>query len=307
MVSVLLCSLVHDSLERAVLPAHEQHAEEEETLLLHFVDDFLCVSTRAEPVERFVRATHAGVPELGCFMNAAKTAVSFPVLLDDSTLTHCDGQAHVPWCGMLLCAADLSCRTDFGKYAGSDLASRTATLVGRCGHGAALRAALVAVVKQRCTPLVLDSRLNGPGVVALNVHRAALFGALCLVAHVARLPVHNVRFLLRTVWHTASALAQHASSLAAAHHFACVLPRPHAVFLGLSAFALALKHHTEGEGGVTHGRAALRALLVRVEAALARLPHARELAERFRSTLEAPSTLELLRTIRINSGGSGAW
>ena len=304
-VSVLLCSIVYDTLERALFPPttndNSNDSSTAHTLLLHFVDDFLCVSTDRAVVERFVRAMHVGFPELGCAVNPAKTVVSFPVVLDTgatldaATLVVQDGRRYVPWCGRLLGVADLACAHDYRRYCGR--APRIPRL--SAGAGAALRQAFVAAVKLRCDPLALDARINSRAAAALHAYHAFVFGALGLVAHAARLPAHNLRFLEHTVWATVHAAAQHVARLARIPGFRGPLSRAATVFLGLSAVVHVLAYYLAAHRPNGAPWSALFALHARLARACPTLPDAHTLAARFHHVFVAQSTTALLTGIHI--------
>ena len=300
-VSVLLCSLVYDALERALFPAPSAR-----TLLLHFVDDFFCVSTDRAAVERFVRAMHVGFPALGCTVHPAKTVVSFPVVLDTgttvdaATLVVQDGRRYVPWCGRLLRVDDLACAHDYRRYRGRSLAATFAARGAGARAGTALRQAFVAAVKLRCDPLALDARINSEAAAALHTYHACVFGSLNFVAHAVRLPAHNVRFLEHTAWCTVHAAARHVARLARIPGFVCPLDRRAVVFLGLSAVVHVLAYYLAAHRPNGRPWSALFSLHARLARACPTLTDAHKLAARFHYVFVAQSTSALLTGIHIH-------
>lgn len=107
-ISVLLCSLAYASLERHIL---EKGKSSTKTLLMHFVDDFLLVTTDLDVATFFVQRTHKGLPEYGCWMNPAKTQSTFQMeelLVNSST-------DKVSWCGKLV-TKELVFMSDYSRY-----------------------------------------------------------------------------------------------------------------------------------------------------------------------------------------------
>ena len=109
-ISVLLCSLAYASLEAHIL---EKGGGEDaaKTLLMHFVDDFLLVTTDVDVARYFVQRTHKGLPEYGCWMNPAKTQLTF------SLKEFCGNPPsdRVSWCGKLV-TKDLNFMSDYSRY-----------------------------------------------------------------------------------------------------------------------------------------------------------------------------------------------
>lgn len=108
-VSVLLCSLAYASLERHVL--EKGSGDMSKTLLMHFVDDFLLVTTDLDVAMTFVQKTHKGLPEYGCWMNPTKTQLTFHM----KEFTASKPTDKVSWCGKIV-TKDLSFMTDYSRY-----------------------------------------------------------------------------------------------------------------------------------------------------------------------------------------------
>lgn len=112
-VSVLLCSLAYASLEKHILTNGNsdsgERAHTSKTLLMHFVDDFLLVTTEKSVAIAFIQKTHNdGLPDYGCWMNPAKTQLTFEL----GGFHHSE---QVSWCGRVV-TKDLKFMTDYSRY-----------------------------------------------------------------------------------------------------------------------------------------------------------------------------------------------
>lgn len=110
-ISVLLCSLAYASLESHILKKRKEGEGMPKTLLMHFVDDFLLVTTDIDVATFFVERTHRGLPEYGCWMNPAKTQLTFPL----KEFCGNPPSDQVSWCGKLV-TKDLNFMSDYSRY-----------------------------------------------------------------------------------------------------------------------------------------------------------------------------------------------
>ncbi|CAO3645562.1 unnamed protein product [Cunninghamella echinulata] len=100
--STLLCNLYYGHVEKQELSFLKQ---DQNGLLLRYVDDFLYVSTNRDFVERFDTIMSRGLPKYGCYINHQKKINN----LNDTI-------SEFPWCGFLLSTKNLDIFNDYSDY-----------------------------------------------------------------------------------------------------------------------------------------------------------------------------------------------
>ncbi|BDA46320.1 probable telomerase reverse transcriptase [Coccomyxa sp. Obi] len=159
------------------------------SVLLRLVDDFLLVTPSRSAAEAVALRMLQGFPEYGVSVNPAKTRVSFELrasgaALPRNTVRGADGQEFMPWCGLLVNTASLDLQADYTRYAGAHLAS-SLTIPLTKEPGKALLGKLCAHVRPKCHPLLLDTSINSPATVRLNLFQIMLLAAMKLHCQVA--------------------------------------------------------------------------------------------------------------------------
>lgn len=106
-----LCSIFYSHLDKTCL----SHFFRPDTLLLRFIDDFLCISTEESVVEQFVSTMNLGFSEYNATINPQKTITN----LNACPANHCSMTSasplsiDIPWCGLIISGKDLSITGDF--------------------------------------------------------------------------------------------------------------------------------------------------------------------------------------------------
>ena len=107
-VSSLLCSFFYAELEKEVLG----FLNNEQSLLLRLIDDFLLITTDKDVATRFVHTMHAGIPEYGLKIKHQKSLVNFDVQVDGIALAKLPAVTDFPYCGNAINTANLRITKD---------------------------------------------------------------------------------------------------------------------------------------------------------------------------------------------------
>lgn len=103
--SSLLCNLFYAELEHEYLG----FLQDDESLLLRLIDDFLLITTNKNHADRFLRVMHSGVESYGLKVNPAKSLTNFEASVD-SGIAHC--KTAFPYCGNLINTTTLEITKD---------------------------------------------------------------------------------------------------------------------------------------------------------------------------------------------------
>ena len=94
-------------------------SNDEDSLLLRWVDDFLVLTPHRELADQFLRTMHAGIPDYGCYVNSAKTLVNFDAVNPDGmSVRRVRQDEKFPWCGFLFDQQTLEAQCDYSRYDG---------------------------------------------------------------------------------------------------------------------------------------------------------------------------------------------
>lgn len=210
--SSLLCSLFYGHMERNGLsdlplnfdPSAPDHSK---GTLVRLIDDNLFVTTSKEAAVEFVsRLSNRFVNDYGTQLNAAKTVVNFvcrglngiQLPLAQSNSAYPSDNPCLPWCGVLIDVVTFEFYGDYTKFSGNYM---NETLTVSMSHpGASLLQKLKQFAQPKCIALLLDSRINRPVVVHLNVYHIFMLCAIKYHCHIRMLPsVDNQSFMLSII------------------------------------------------------------------------------------------------------------
>lgn len=93
--SSLLCSYFYAELERSALG----FVDNESSLLMRLIDDFLIITTDRHVAESFMRTMHAGLPEFGVQVKADKSRANFDIEIDGHAIDRLPAKTDFPYCG----------------------------------------------------------------------------------------------------------------------------------------------------------------------------------------------------------------
>ncbi|THZ99468.1 hypothetical protein D6C82_05157 [Aureobasidium pullulans] len=107
-VSSLLCNFFYAELESKVLA----FLQDDESLLLRLIDDFLLISTNRDTATRFVQVMHRGLPEYGLRVKEDKSKVNFDVQVDGRDVSRLPAATNFPYCGNAINTINLNITRD---------------------------------------------------------------------------------------------------------------------------------------------------------------------------------------------------
>lgn len=96
--SSLLCNFFYAELERETL----RFLNEDESILLRLIDDFLLITTNKEHAEKFLQIMHNGIEKYGVKVNQAKSLVSFETTVNGGQISRLAGSTAFPYCGNMI-------------------------------------------------------------------------------------------------------------------------------------------------------------------------------------------------------------
>ena len=93
--------------------------EDDNTLLMRWVDDFFLVTLSLDLAEAFLTILCPGLPEYGCSINKYKTVTNVPkkLLPEIGGLQRVTGEWFL-WCGLLFNTKTLEVRCSYSRYYG---------------------------------------------------------------------------------------------------------------------------------------------------------------------------------------------
>ncbi|KAH0398581.1 hypothetical protein KCU89_g7089, partial [Aureobasidium melanogenum] len=107
-VSSLLCNFFYAELEQRVLA----FLQDDESLLLRLIDDFLLITTNRDHATRFVQVMHRGLPEYGLRVKEDKSKVNFDVQVDGRVVSRLPAATNFPYCGNAINTVNLNITRD---------------------------------------------------------------------------------------------------------------------------------------------------------------------------------------------------
>ncbi|GAA5826431.1 hypothetical protein JCM11251_002363 [Rhodosporidiobolus azoricus] len=187
--SSLLCSLFYGDMERTKL----SFANDSQSILLRYVDDFLFISTKESLATRFLRVMNDGIPEYGCSISAEKRLTNFDVVLGDGEVVPplSPGQ-DFPWCGLAIDTKTLNIQYTAISQVDKEIVDQL-TIQRHRRPGKAFLDSMLRAVKVRTQMLYSDTSYNSPTTAYTNVYRGMLVVALKFQAYVGEWGVDSRR------------------------------------------------------------------------------------------------------------------
>ena len=106
--SSLLCNYFYAQLEEECFG----FLEEDESILLRLIDDFLLITTNKEHAKTFLQIMHDGVEDYGVEVNPAKSLANFDVVINGHQVPLSDGGTAFPYCGNMIDTRSLEITKD---------------------------------------------------------------------------------------------------------------------------------------------------------------------------------------------------
>ncbi|KAG2179042.1 hypothetical protein INT43_001891 [Umbelopsis isabellina] len=231
--STMLCSYFYGSMENEELSflKNDQNA-----LLMRFVDDFICISPNKATVQKFTTTMHKGSIKYGCFVSHAKSLVNFDMMYNGVSVAKLENTFEFPWCGFLIDTRDLEVYSNYQQYFTCHLQDTLTTEFNK-HPGLTLVHKGMLTMKPKLRPVFVSKMFNRPETISRNIFEAFLLCAFKLCASASILKYTGVayldeQFLLKAIWHIV---------LTTTHLVKRKLSSLSVIWLGLHAFHLALK------------------------------------------------------------------
>ncbi|KAH0360282.1 hypothetical protein KCU84_g7184, partial [Aureobasidium melanogenum] len=127
-VSSLLCNFFYAELEQRVLA----FLQDDESLLLRLIDDFLLITANRDNATRFVQVMHRGLPEYGLKVKEDKSKVNFNVQVDGRVVSRLPAATNFPYCGNAINTVNLNITRDETRRQQNNTAAATTVDFSRC-------------------------------------------------------------------------------------------------------------------------------------------------------------------------------
>ncbi|KAK4500419.1 hypothetical protein PRZ48_008608 [Zasmidium cellare] len=164
-VSSLLCSYFYAELERKYLGFID-----DQSLLLRLIDDFLVISTERNVVERFMKTMHAGIPEFGVNIKAAKSRANFDVEVGGQSIEKVTDR-DFPYCGNAIDTITLDLAKDKERRRKSNIADAVTVEYSKLPGQSFYRKTLNAL-KLQMHAMLLSTSYNSIDTVLSNLYHA---------------------------------------------------------------------------------------------------------------------------------------
>ncbi|CAG8439136.1 12769_t:CDS:10 [Funneliformis mosseae] len=171
--SSLLCSIYYGVMERSEL----LFVKDNDGVLLHYIDDFLYISTNKEDVIKFITTMHKGQPEYRCIINKNKSMVNFDLEISDEIIKKADN-FDFPWCGLLLNTRTLNIKADYSRYLNTHISNILNMTIKKGSHGEFLKHKMLESVTTKCHHIFYDASLNTKENILLNIYQNFLMAAM---------------------------------------------------------------------------------------------------------------------------------
>lgn len=131
-VSSLLCSYFYSEMEREMLG----FINDDQTLLLRLIDDFLVISANQGIAEKFMQVMHNGIEEFGVEVKAEKSRANFDAEVRGQPIARVPARTQFPYCGNAIntVTLDLSKDQERRKKSSRIIPTRSAKLADMCRH-----------------------------------------------------------------------------------------------------------------------------------------------------------------------------
>jgi telomerase reverse transcriptase len=106
--SSLLCNYFYADLEMR----HLHFLDNDGSLLLRLIDDFLLITTEPSHAKKFLQIMHDGLPEYGVRVNPDKTLVNFEATINGKKVPRLVGSRKFPYCGSFIDTKTLNLSKD---------------------------------------------------------------------------------------------------------------------------------------------------------------------------------------------------
>jgi telomerase reverse transcriptase len=179
--SSVLCDIYFGNFESSSL----LHWDDQESLMLRYVDDFLFISTKASNAAEFVKTVYHGKDTHGFLVNISKSIVNFDLEMEGLLCKHIDPSKGFPWYGLLI-MMDLGLAIDYTRLNGT-LLKNSITHDKAKTPGYNLYTKTMYCIRTRTHLLFFDPILNTKEQIRQNISQSFVHCAKKLVVQVKEL------------------------------------------------------------------------------------------------------------------------
>ncbi|KAH9844449.1 Telomerase ribonucleoprotein complex - RNA binding domain [Teratosphaeria destructans] len=182
-VSSLLCSYMYAELERQVLG----FLDNQHTVLLRLIDDFLVITTDIGIAQQFMRVMHAGVPDFGVHVKAEKSRSNFDLTINGRAMTRLPSISDFPYCGIAINTATLELSKDQERRRKTNIADSITVEFSKIPGQSFYRKTLHAL-KLQMHAMLLSTAYNSLATVLSNLYHVFVEVALKAYHYIRSLP-----------------------------------------------------------------------------------------------------------------------
>jgi telomerase reverse transcriptase len=166
-VSSLLCSYFYAELERNALG----FANNDNSLILRLIDDFLVITTDRSVAERFMRTMHTGLPEFGVQVKIDKSKANFDMDIDGTPVARLPAVTDFPYCGNAINTITLDLSKDMERRKATNVQDSVTVEYSKLPGQSFYRKTLNAL-KMHMRAMHLSTNYNSIETVLTNLHHA---------------------------------------------------------------------------------------------------------------------------------------
>ena len=166
-VSSLLCSYFYAELERSALGFFN----DEDSLILRLIDDFLMITTDRNVAEKFMHTMHAGLPEFGVQVKADKSRANFDMKIDGLPVVRLPAVTDFPYCGNAINTVTLDLSKDAERRKAVNVQDSVTVEYSKMPGQSFYRKTLNAL-KLHMRTMHLSTNYNSVETVLANLHHA---------------------------------------------------------------------------------------------------------------------------------------
>jgi telomerase reverse transcriptase len=166
-VSSLLCSYFYAELERNALG----FANNDNSLILRLIDDFLVITTDRSVAERFMRTMHAGLPEFGVQVKVDKSKANFDMDINGTPVARLPAVTDFPYCGNTINTITLDLSKDMERRKANNVQDSVTVEYSKLPGQSFYRKTLNAL-KMHMRAMHLSTNYNSIETVLTNLHHA---------------------------------------------------------------------------------------------------------------------------------------
>jgi telomerase reverse transcriptase len=166
-VSSLLCSYFYAELERNALG----FANNDNSLILRLIDDFLIITTDRSVAEGFMHIMHAGLPEFGVQVKVDKSKANFDMNIDGTPVARLPAITDFPYCGNAINTVTLDLSKDMERRKATNVQDSVTVEYSKLPGQSFYRKTLNAL-KMHMRAMHLSTDYNSIETVLTNLHHA---------------------------------------------------------------------------------------------------------------------------------------